>query len=108
MRLPLLPLFVLPVILSCSDPYLDGVLTRAETMMEEHPDTSLAMLRRLDPAGIDTPGRKARFALDYAMALEKNWVDTANVEIIMPALKHYRWPCRKKDRFLSRYYYDCS
>ena len=105
MRLPLLPLFVLPVILSCSDPYLDGVLDRAETMMEEHPDTSLAMLRRLDPAVIDTPGRKARYALDYAMALDKNWVDTADVDVIRPALNHYRLSFSRKPRFLSRYYY---
>ena len=105
MRLPLLPLVLLPVLFSCSDIYLDGVLDRAETMMEERPDSSLVMLRRLDSSGIDTPGRKARFALDYAMALDKNWVDTTDVSIIEPALEHYRWSFKKKERFLSRYYY---
>ena len=105
MRPSRLSLLLLFAAVSCSDPYLDGVLDRAESLMEVHPDSSLALLERLDQAGIDSPHRKARFALDYAMALEKNWVDTTNVEIIMPALKHYRWPCRKKYRFLSRYYY---
>lgn len=73
--------------------------------MEERPDSSLAMLRRLDRDAIDTPRRKARFALDYAMALDKNWVDTTDVSIIKPALEHYRWSFKKKERFLSRYYY---
>lgn len=105
MRLPLLPLFVLPVILSCSDPYLDGVLTRAESLMEERPDSSLALLERLDQAGIDSPHRKARFALDYAMALDKNWIDTMDVSIIEPAVNYYRFSFSREQRFLSRYYY---
>ena len=103
---PTLPsLLLLFFAFSCSDPYLDGVLDRAEALMEERPDSSIALLRRLDPAGIDTPGRKARYALDYAMALDKNWVDTTDVSIIEPALRRYRWTFKKKERFLARYYY---
>ena len=79
MRPSRLSLLLLFAAVSCSDPYLDGVLDRAESLMEVHPDSSLALLERLDQAGIDSTHRKARFALDYAMALEKNWVDTAYV-----------------------------
>lgn len=105
MRLPFLTLLLLPVAVSCADSYLDGVLDRAEALMDERPDSSLALLGRLDRSGIGTPALRARYALDYAMALDKNWVDTTDVSIIEPALRHYRRTHGRKERFLSRYYY---
>ena len=72
--------------------------------MQEHPDSALTLLRELIETHMDKPS-KARFSLDYAMALDKNWVDTSDMEIIRPALEYYRMPVHRKERFLSRYYY---
>ena len=90
---------------SCSDSYLDGVLGRAEALMTEHPDSALLILQNVDGSGIGTRSGKARYSLDYAMALDKNWVDTTAVEIIQPALQYYHAPFHRKKRFLSHYYY---
>lgn len=39
------------------------------------------------------------------MALDKNWIDSTDTSIIQPALKFYNSPFRKRERFLSKYYY---
>ena len=100
----LLSILLTVVAFSCSDAYLNRVLNRAEALMQEHPDSALTLLRELKETHMDKPS-KARFSLDYAMALDKNWVDTSDMEIIRPALEYYRMPVHRKERFLSRYYY---
>ena len=106
MKRTLIPLLLALIQLaSCTDPYLENTLGRAEALMEEHPDSSLALLRKLDDKSINTSAGKARYALDYAMALDKNWIDTMDVSIIEPAVKRYRRSLNRKERFLSRYYY---
>ncbi|MBR1705282.1 MAG: hypothetical protein IJ721_00640 [Bacteroidales bacterium] len=99
-------LLLLPFIaMACSDSYLDGILSRVESLMAERPDSALILLQKSHVPDIDTPGRQARYSLDLAMALDKNWIDTTAVEIIQPALRFYRGPFRKREQFLSRYYY---
>ena len=101
----LFSILLLPAIVSCSDAYLDRILDRAEALMQEHPDSSLTMLKQLSISEINTTFGRARYSLDYAMALDKNWIDTTDVGIIQPALHYYRTSFTNKERFLAHYYY---
>ena len=105
MRRALLHLLLSLMTVSCADSYLDGVLDRSDAMMMEHPDSSLLLLQQVSVSDIDTPRRKARYSLEYAMALDKNWIDTSDVDIIQPALAFYHGPFWKRERFLTHYYY---
>ena len=65
------------------------MLDKAEVMMSEHPDSALILVQAIDTSTLDSPRLRARHALLYAMALDKNWIDTTDANIIMPAVKYY-------------------
>lgn len=97
---PLLCLFV-----SCSNHYVVGVLARAEQMMESGaPDSALISLNALHPEEIRESHLRARLSLDRAMALDKCYVDTADISILAPAINYYRGPFHRREQYLTAYY----
>ena len=70
-------------VLSCvDDSAVVEELDWAEAVMEEHPDSALALLDTLDRNRLRTRGAKARHALLYSQALDKNWIDLSTDSII--------------------------
>ena len=66
-------------VMSCVDD--SAVVTEldwAEAVMEAHPDSALALLDTLDRNRLRTRGAKARHALLYSQALDKNWIDLSS------------------------------
>ena len=80
------------------------VLDRAETLMDEHPDSSLTLLRTLTLDDFQQGSNRARYALLHSQALDKNYMDVTNDSIISVALDYYNDEEDVRNKFLSYYY----
>ena len=92
-------------VMSCVDD--SAVVTEldwAEAVMEAHPDSALALLDTLDRSRLRTRGAKARHALLYSQALDKNWIDLSTDSIIKPAVRYYARHGSPDDRLKAQYY----
>ena len=74
---------------SCGGSGADGVLDRAEAIMNERPERALEMLDSLAVSGVRGKSVEARLSLLRSMAMDKNAVDTADVSIVLPAVRYY-------------------
>lgn len=89
---------------SCACRHTAATLNNAETYIQERPDSALATIRAIDTNTLTTPKLRAHYALLFAMALDKNWIDTTDVEVVMPAVDYYdRHPSNNR-RAKSWYY----
>lgn len=110
-RLTLLKLFAAAILagailFSCSDSHeLSERLSDAEAAMSEHPDSALAMLRKIDASTIDSDRNKARYALLMSQALDKNYIDTTTFEILQPAIDYFP-ENGSADEKLKTFYYQ--
>lgn len=66
-----------------------GVLDSAEAIMNERPDSALVLLKNIDSAAVRGRATAARYSLLLSMALDKNVIDTADISIILPAVRYY-------------------
>ena len=80
------------------------VLNRAETLMNEHPDSSLALLRTLTLDDFQQESNRARYALLHSQALDKNYIDVTSDSIISVAVDYYQDEDEVRNKFLSYYY----
>ena len=51
-----------------------------------------------------TQRQQAHFSLLYAIALDKNYIDTTDVGVILPAVEYYEHHGSKEDRMKSLFY----
>lgn len=92
-------------IVSCSGQDHRETLDRAEAVMEEHPDSAFCILKSIDKTTLGSRSERARYALLMSMALDKNYIDTTNFDVLQPAIDYYL----KKgspDEKLRTYYYQ--
>lgn len=83
----LLTLILLPS--GCGNQQMAAVLDGVEACMQSRPDSALAVLRTMDTSSLDSRRLQARYALLHAMALDKNWIDTTDIGVVMPAVRYY-------------------
>lgn len=88
----------------CKQTDVTQVLDRAETCMAEHPDSSLYLLRTLDKRHISGSLRKARYALLYSQALDKNYIDVDNDSLIRVAVDYYKGHGTSHEKALAYFY----
>ena len=60
---------------------IESRLQEADACMSAHPETALAMLDSIDTEHISSKRLKARYALLYSIALDKNYIDVTNDSI---------------------------
>ena len=60
-----------------------------ESYIQRRPDSALAAIRGIDTLRLRTRELRAHHALLYAMALDKNGIDTSDIRIIGPAMSYY-------------------
>ena len=90
---------------ACTDKQgLADTLHRAEALMNEYPDSALQLLRALPVADMHQAGNRARYALLYSQALDKNYIDETNDSLINIAVDYYRHTDDVRSKFLSFYY----
>ena len=104
-RLLVLLLCTSVVFLSCMDNQIESALTSADISMNDNPESSLEILESIDKDLLSTRKQKAKFALLYSMALDKNYIDIKTDSIIAPAVKYYENHGSKEERFLCNYYH---
>jgi tetratricopeptide (TPR) repeat protein len=80
-------------------------LSDVESYIEDRPDSALTVLESLQKSNLDTKELKARYSLLYAMALDKNYIDTTDVSIIEPAVRYYERH-GSADEKMKAYYYQ--
>lgn len=80
-------------------------LDLAESLMDSRPDSALDILNSVNVETLYGKRNKARYALLKSMALDKNYVDTTNFDVLQPAIDYF---LRKgsADEKLKTYYYE--
>lgn len=80
-------------------------MSLAESLMDSRPDSALDILNSVNVETLDGKRNKARYALLKSMALDKNYVDTTNFDVLQPAIDYF---LRKgtADEKLKTYYYQ--
>ena len=81
------------ILCSCAKDYTKILLDDVESFIQERPDSALAILSSFNEHAMNSPAHRGKFSLLYAMALDKNYIDTTDVQIIQPAIDYY---CKKK------------
>ena len=77
------------LLVSCASRQTAATLNDVETYIQQRPDSALATIRAIDTMTLTTRSLRAHYALLHAMALDKNWVDTEDVRVVMPAVEYY-------------------
>lgn len=87
----LLPCLLLAIVLmaSCASKKTATTLNDIETYIQERPDSALAVIRAIDTTTLSSRSLRAHYSLLHAMALDKNWIDTTDAGIVMPAVEYY-------------------
>lgn len=90
---------------ACTDKQgLTDTLHRAEALMNEYPDSAYTLLQTLPVDELHQTGNRARYALLYSQALDKNYIDETNDSLINVAVDYYRTTDDVHSKFLAFYY----
>ena len=92
---------ILSVCLSC---YRNSALDSMESLVQEYPDSALSVLQGIRPSSIKGKGEKARYALLYSVALDKNYIDVDSDTTIIKAVRWYEKTGDRHHLMLSYYY----
>ena len=93
------------VLSACRDKQsLVDVFDRAELLMDESPDSAYTLLQTLPVAELHQVKNRARYALLYSQALDKNYIDETNDSLINIAVDYYRHTEDVHSKSLAFYY----
>lgn len=95
---------LLLIFFSCSSPEETSSLADVESYIEERPDSALVVLDSIGKDGIRGRKAKAKHALLYSMALDKNYIDITNDSIINVAVNWYKRHGTADEKLKSYYY----
>ena len=97
-------LFVSFLFVSCGNQEIKLTLSEVERCICEHPDNALETLRGMNQSSLNTKKLRAKYALLYAMALDKNFIDTTDVSVIMPAVDYYKRHGNPDEKLKTHFY----
>lgn len=93
---------------SCADDAaVMSELDAAESVMEDSPETALALLDTMQRSRLVSRKAAARHALLYSQALDKNYIDMTTDSIIRPAAEYYSRHGSADERLKAQYYLGC-
>lgn len=81
------------------------ILRDVETYIETHADSALVTLQGIRPGNLANDEEKAKHALLLSMAMDKNYIDRTDFEILQPAIDYYQ-DHGTADEKLRTYYYE--
>ena len=81
-----------------------NTLSQVESYIEEKPDSALVLLEQINTAELSGKEEKAKHALLYSMALDKNFVDKTDFEVLQPAIDYYEDNGSATDKLRTYYY----
>ena len=97
-------ILALALLNSCASRQTAATLNDVETYIQARPDSALATIRAIDTTTLTSRSLRAHYALLHAMALDKNWIDTTDVNVVMPAVRYYGRHGSPRQKMLSNYY----
>lgn len=81
--------FSIALFCSCENASVRSTLNELESSMDMAPELALTRLESINQENLNSMKLKADWSLLRVMALDKSFVDTSDVELIMPAVKYY-------------------
>ena len=93
---------VLSACIGCADNR--SILRQAESMMIEQPDSALEFLYKIDIHSFKSKHSRAKYALLLSQALDKNYIDKTDFDILQPAIDYYETHGPVAEKFLAFYY----
>lgn len=79
-------------------------LMQIEEYIEQQPDSALTMLQHIDATELTSNEERAKHALLLSMALDKNYVDKTDFEVLQPAIDYYQGHGTATDKLRTYYY----
>lgn len=104
-RLIIALLLAVATLSSCVDKKANAAISLAESLMEDTPDSALVVMETIDTSRLAGKAQRARYSLLYSMALDKNYIDTADTRVIMPAVRYYNNHGTPDEKMKSLYYF---
>ena len=98
---------LLPAVSCADDAEVMSELDAAESVMEDSPETALALLDTMQRSRLVSRKAAARHALLYSQALDKNYIDMTTDSIIRPAAEYYSRHGSADERLKAQYYLGC-
>ena len=83
---------------------IDSTLDDISEYMEERPDSALSVLQNMDPSQLANKKQKAKHALLLSIALDKNYIDTTNFNVLQPAIDYYLKHGTPTEKLRTYYY----
>lgn len=105
MKLFYILFFCLPMVACRYGADIRSELSRAETLLQDAPDSALNILQSIEPDKIRKDRIRAEYALLYSMALDKNYIMVESDSLIRIARNFYHDSGDIRRRYLSDYYY---
>lgn len=84
---------------------ISAQMDMAEKLMNSKPDSALSILENIPSSSVKGSEVSARYALLKSMALDKNYIDTTNFDVLQPAIDYYV-KNGTPDEKLRTYYYQ--
>ena len=81
-----------------------ATITAMESIIEERPDSVLNVLQAIDTDELVGDEEPAKHALLLSMALDKNYIDKTDFEVLQPAIDYYEDNGSATDKLRTYYY----
>ena len=79
-------------------------ITSMEEIIESRPDSVLSVLQAIDTKDLNGNEERAKYALLLSMALDKNYIDKTNFEVLQPAIDYYENNGSATDKLRTHFY----
>ena len=79
-------------------------LVQVESYIEESPDSALEVLQGMDKGELSGMEEKAKHALLLSMAMDKNYIDRTDFDVLQPAIDYYKDNGTPTDKLRTYYY----
>ena len=79
-------------------------LLEIESYIEEHPDSALVALEKINTSDLSGKEERAKHSLLYSMALDKNFVDKTDFKVLQPAIDYYEDNGSATDKLRTYFY----
>lgn len=91
-------------LIGCQNNYYTTKFEQSEKWMDNAPDSALLILETIRLDDIYSQSDRAKYALLYSQALDKNYIDLKNDSLIRIAVDYYREHGPMKNRMMAYYY----
>lgn len=92
---------------ACTGNKTSSVLDDVESYIQESPDSALQVLGSISKEDLYTQKLKAKYSLLYTMTLDKNYIDTTNLDVILPASVYYSKHGSLAEKMKAFFYHGC-